>query len=90
MGKLFEKILLPKILREINDRGLIRDEQFGFRPKYSMTLQLARLVERARRINEQRHLIGAVFLDVAKASDSIWIEGLLYKLTLREFPCYLM
>jgi hypothetical protein len=36
VGKLFEKILLTRILREVNERGLLRDEQFGFRPKHSM------------------------------------------------------
>jgi hypothetical protein len=31
-GKLFEKILLTRVLREVNERGLLRDEQFGFDP----------------------------------------------------------
>ena len=31
---------------------------------------------------------GAVFLDVAKAFDTVWIDGLLYKLTLLNFPSY--
>jgi len=35
IGKLFEKILLVRILQVINERGLLRDEQFGFRPKHS-------------------------------------------------------
>jgi hypothetical protein len=30
IGKLFEKILLARILHEVNVRGLLRDEQFGF------------------------------------------------------------
>jgi hypothetical protein len=30
VGKLFEKILLARVLREVNERGLLRDEQFGF------------------------------------------------------------
>ena len=30
VGKLFEKILLARIVREDNDRGMIRDEKFGF------------------------------------------------------------
>jgi hypothetical protein len=33
VGKLFGKILLARVLREVNERGLLRDEQFGFRPR---------------------------------------------------------
>jgi hypothetical protein len=44
VGKLFE-ILLSRVLREVNERGLLRDEQFVFRPKHSTTLQQALLVE---------------------------------------------
>jgi hypothetical protein len=42
-GKLYEKILLARVLREVSERGLLRDEQFGFRLRHSKTLQLARL-----------------------------------------------
>jgi len=30
IGKLFEKILSARILHEVSERGLMRDEQFGF------------------------------------------------------------
>jgi hypothetical protein len=49
VGKLFEKILLVRVLREVNDRGLLRDEQFGFRHRHSTVLQLGRFVERVNR-----------------------------------------
>jgi hypothetical protein len=32
IGKLFEKILLTRILHEVGERRLLRNEQFGFRP----------------------------------------------------------
>jgi hypothetical protein len=48
------------------------DEQFGFRPRKSRSLQLARL------------------LDVAKAFDTVCIDGLFYKLTLLNFPSYIV
>jgi hypothetical protein len=32
IGKLFEKILLARILHVVNVQGMMRDEQFGFRP----------------------------------------------------------
>jgi hypothetical protein len=90
IGKVFEKIPLTRILHEIGERGLLRDEQFGFRPKHSTSLQLAHLVERIKRNFGERKLTGAVFLDVAKAFDTVWIEGLLYKLRLLNFPSYVV
>ena len=85
ISKLFEKILLAWILRELSERGLMRDEQFGFRPRRSTSLYLARLVERITRKFCEKGLIGAVFLYLAKAFDTVWIDGLLYKLTLLNF-----
>ena len=38
----------------------------------------------------EKRLTGAVFLDVAKAFDTLWIDGLLYKLTLLTFPSYII
>jgi hypothetical protein len=32
ISKVFEKIVLSRILNEVSGRGLMRDEQFGFRP----------------------------------------------------------
>jgi hypothetical protein len=89
-GKLFEKILLTSILREVNERGLLRDEQFGFRPRHSTALQLARLVERDNRNFDERRLTGAVFLDVVKPLTLVWVKGLVYKLTILNFPSYLV
>jgi hypothetical protein len=90
VSKFFEKILLTRVLREINEGGLLRDEQFGFRPNHSTTLQLASLVERVNRNFDERRLTGAVFLDMAKAFDTVWVKGLLYKLTILSFPSYLV
>jgi hypothetical protein len=87
-GKIFEKILLARVLHEVSERGLLRDEQFGFRARHSTSLQLARLVEKITRNFGEKTLTGAVFLDVAKAFNAVWIDGLLYKLTLLNFPSY--
>jgi hypothetical protein len=32
VGKIFEKIVLTRVLRQVKERGLLRDEQLGFRP----------------------------------------------------------
>jgi hypothetical protein len=39
---------------------------------------LARLVERITRDFCEKRLTGAVILDVTKAFDTVWIDGLLY------------
>ena len=90
IGKLFEKILFTRILHHVGEDGLLRDEQFRFRHGIRKFLQLARLVERITRNFGKRRLTGAVLLDVDKAFDTVWIEGLLYKLTIFNFPSYLV
>jgi retron-type reverse transcriptase len=55
-----------------------------------MTLQLARLFERINRNFDDRRLTGAFFMDVAKAFDTIWVNGILYKLTVPNFSSYLV
>ena len=58
--------------------------------RLNMTSQLARLVERVKRNFDEKQLTGAVFFKVAKAFDSVWIEGLIVQLIILEFPSYLM
>jgi len=81
---------MSRILHEVNVRGLLRNEHFGFLPRNSTSLQLARLVEIITRNFGEKRLTGAVFLDVAKAFDTVWFERLLHKLTLVNFPSYLV
>jgi len=71
-------------------RGLMRDEQFGFRPGHSTSLQLAHLVERITSNFGEKKLTGAVFLKVANAFDTVWMDGILYKITILNFPSYIV
>jgi len=66
--------------------GLLRNEQFGFRSRHSTSLQLVRLVEKITRNFGEKRQTGAVYLDVAKAFDTVWIDDLLYKRTFLYFP----
>jgi hypothetical protein len=90
VGKIFEEIRLARVIGEASERLLLRDEQFVFRPRQSTILQLARLVERVNRNFDERQLTGAAFLDVAEAIYTVWVKGLLYKLTVLNFPSYLV
>jgi hypothetical protein len=69
-------IQLARILHVENEGGLMRDEQLGFRPRHITSLQLTCIVARMTRNFCEKRLTGAVFLDVAKAFDTVWIDGL--------------
>jgi hypothetical protein len=53
-----------------------------------MELQLAHLFEGVNRKFYERRLTGAFFLDVAEAFDTVWVRGLLYKLTILNLPSF--
>lgn len=81
-GKLFERVILAR-LRDFSDsHNLLPNEQFGFRAKHSCTHQVHRIVEHiSTEFDRNTHKpTGAVFLDVAKAFDKVWHNGLIYKL----------
>jgi hypothetical protein len=48
-------------------------------------LHLACFVERITKNFAEKRLTGAVFIDVPKAFDTVWIDSLFYKLTLLNF-----
>jgi len=53
-------------------------------------LQLVRLVERITREYDEKRITGVVFLGVARAFETLWIDGLFYKLKLLNFPSYIV
>jgi hypothetical protein len=89
-GKLFDKILLTRILSKLSRRGFLRIEQLEFVPKHSTALQIARLVEIVPRNLEEKRLTGTVLPDVAKKFDIVRIDGILHMLTVLNFLSYLV
>jgi hypothetical protein len=54
----------------------------------SAALQLAHLIEPVNRNFDGKRLTGAVFLDAIKALDTLWVKGILYKLTILNFSSH--
>ena len=81
-GKLFEKVIFNQLYEYLNSNKLITDNQSGFRPGDSTTNQLLYLVNEIHEAFEDPKSleVRAVFLDISKAFDKVWHEGLLYKL----------
>lgn len=79
-GKLFEKILFDAIYKHLSDNELISPNQSGFRPGDSTINQLLAITHEIYTGFEDRMETRAVFLDISKAFDRVWHDGLLLKL----------
>ena len=81
-GKMFEKIIFNNLYSNLNANNLITKNQSGFRPGDSTTNQLLYLVDEIHKAFEDRKSleVRAVFLDISKAFDKVWHDGLILKL----------
>ncbi|GFU08862.1 probable RNA-directed DNA polymerase from transposon BS [Trichonephila clavipes] len=64
--------------------------QYGFTRQLSTYHPLLRLTEKISAGFQKSRSTGAVFLDIQKAFDRIWISGLIYKLIINQFPAPLI
>jgi hypothetical protein len=78
-GKLFEKVVLKIVQRHIESKEQINPSKFGFRARHSTTLQSMRLADHVTLNFDNKMSKAAVFLDIEKAVDTTWHNGLLYK-----------
>ena len=81
-GKIFEKIIFNNLYSYLNANNLITKNQSGFRPGDSTTNQLLYLVNEIHQAFENPNSleVRAVFLDISKAFDKVWHDGLIFKL----------
>ena len=81
-GKILEKIIFNHLYTFLNNNDLITKKQSGFRPGDSTTNQLLDLVDTIHHSFDTLPTleVRAVFLDISKAFDKVWHEGLLFKL----------
>lgn len=80
LSKLFEKVLLSRLLPVLAENKTIPDHQFGFRAQHSTIEQIHRVCETIRTALEQKKYCSSAFLDIQQAFDRVWHKGLLYKI----------
>jgi len=73
---------------ELNNKLI--PQQFGFVRNLSTTHQLLRVTEHIAEGFSTKKTTVALFLDVAKAFDRVWIQGVIYKLIVLKTPHYLI
>ena len=82
LAKVFEKIIFKHLYNHLISNNLISENQSGFRPGDSCTNQLLSLTNdiHAAFDNKKCLEVRAVYLDMSKAFDKVWHDGLIFKL----------
>ena len=75
-----EKIIFDNLYPYIFCNNFIHDNQSGCRRMDSTVKQLLSITHEIYKAFESAHEIRAIFLDIDKAFDKVWKEGLIYKL----------
>ncbi|XP_008555147.1 uncharacterized protein LOC103576621 [Microplitis demolitor] len=86
ISKIFEKFIKIQLMEHANAEKIIPDNQFGFRAKHSTVHAINKFASDINKHLFSGRLVGTVLLDLEKAFDSVWLNGLIYILILLKFP----
>lgn len=87
LGKILEKLMLNR-LKDLDEK--LKENQFGFRPARNTELQLAKIINEITNNRNKKLTTAMATIDIEKAYDTVWHDGLLYKLNKQDCPKYLL
>lgn len=90
ISKVLERLILTRLLEFTEVKNILPEEQFGFRSNHSTSHQILRLFSNAKQNLKNKMSTGIISLDIEKAFDRVWHEGLLYKLIGFGYPNFLI
>ena len=79
-SKLFEKVIKRRLTAHLDQNNLITDNQFGFRKSYSTELAVTEIQNTLLQNLDNNKITCTIFLDLAKAFDSVNHSILIKKL----------
>ena len=81
LGKILEKMLFNSIFEYLQENNLLSENQSGFQPYNSCEYQLLSIVHKIHGSFDCNPPLDInVFLDILKAFNGVWHEGLIYKI----------
>ena len=79
-GKIFERLVFNEMLKFFTSNTLISPNQSRFKPGDSCINQLLTITQEFYKSFDDELEVRGVFLDISKAFDKVWHEGLIFKL----------
>lgn len=89
-GKLIEKVVKNRMVQFMEEHNIMNKEQFGFRSHHSTTAQLTRICDFTTDNFNKNLYTGVMLFDIEKAFDTMWHNGLIYKMIQKKFPNYII
>ena len=90
ISKVFEAVINNLVNHHTIENNIIPDNQFGFRFKHSTTHAINKFTSDINMHLHKNEIVGACLIDIEKAFDSVWNEGLIYVLIREKYPKYLI
>lgn len=84
--KICESILAKRLNLYLEDSNLLSRNQAEFRERVSTTDQVLRIITDTQSALDQGMKAAAIFMDLTAAFDTVWHDGLLYKLYALNLP----
>ena len=75
-----ERLVNGRLMHFMEEKGLMTRCQSGFRKGRNTTDSIICLEDEIRKAQVNKEAVVAIFLDVEKAYDMLWVEGLLIKM----------
>ena len=82
LGKLFNKVINARLLKYIDTRNLISENQIGFKQDSRTSDHILTLKSIIDFKKSKKEKVFAAFIDLRKAFDTVWRDGLFYKMLL--------
>lgn len=89
LSKLLERVIDSRLQNWITNNNIITTWQCGFRKNRSTRDHLFRLTQECQQAFNKNMSVGALFIDIEKAFDRVWIKGLIFKLDKLNIPEFL-
>jgi hypothetical protein len=89
LSKIVERVIQNRLHKWLDENEIITQYQSGFTKHKQTNDHLFRLIQSTLNGFIWKYNTGAIFVDIEKAFDKVWHEGLLYKLDNYQVPNYL-